>query len=599
MNGNSEAGGRPRRLWLSRTGEDTAEGGDSFDALTDLFLGEVGRHRRETPAGDTPRAADRESRPMLRLAGLGPADEPEPEPAEIANEAVTHEPAPRREPLVECLVVGNLPVLASAWASQYVREVARASGCPVAFLRAQAGFVTLELVGADDAGEGATAAPVKDLDAALQRAAQATHRWVVRVDPADETAAAARASMRLVTLITGPDDAARLNAYGTLKELASRLPAEHGPMVRVAVMSTSPQQAEAAGRSVVDTVRQHLGRDVQHAVCSSKIAASRPARLLFNGKLDCPVAAILERMEESSGGTSGGSRAETTRVEPPAVTPMTEIVREPAAPVVVDEPVVVVPVIEDVVEVEPVVTAHETNTDGPEARPTGSETIAKAATHVERKPIEPRREDVAVVAESIIASTVSAGEMQHGRVETVVRSGLIDRIAPRSTEASPAILAAASQVSSARHEPVAGRIDDVALWSAGTASSDDAPRLTSLVAGLSESAVRCPYAEGVEVAVDAAGRVHLLVRSGGAADDDRALAALMVAGAWLDAHAALLRAVDGRVAGSRGGSRVMHLFTSAPKSSRRLLETEVRVHVLVDASAPGAGRSDWRAVELN
>jgi hypothetical protein len=145
---------------------------------------------------------------------------------------------------------------------------------------------------------------------------------------------------------------------------------------------------------------------------------------------------------------------------------------------------------------------------------------------------------------------------------------------------------------------VADRVDDVATWSAGaTAAGDGSPRLTSLVDGLVESTVRCPYAEGVDVAVDAAGRVHLLVRSGGAADDDRALAALMVAGAWLDAHAPMLRAVDARVAAARGGSRVMHLFTSTPKSSRRLLETDVRVHVL--ARVEVAGRVGWCCVDLN
>ena len=57
-------------------------------------------------------------------------------------------PPPSRNPVLECLVLGNLPVLASAWAGQYVREIAAAAGKPVAYLRVQAEFV----VDANDLG---------------------------------------------------------------------------------------------------------------------------------------------------------------------------------------------------------------------------------------------------------------------------------------------------------------------------------------------------------------------------------------------------------------------------------------------------------------
>ena len=113
-----DAGGRARRLWLARAGDAAADGGDNFDALTDLFLGEVGRHRRDTTSQEPERSTESESRPRLRLAGGGPGAKPH---------TVTPPAQTKRETLVECLVVGNLPVLASAWASQYVREVARAS----------------------------------------------------------------------------------------------------------------------------------------------------------------------------------------------------------------------------------------------------------------------------------------------------------------------------------------------------------------------------------------------------------------------------------------------------------------------------------------
>lgn len=604
---NGGAGSGRTRLWLSRADEGAVESGDNFDALTDLFLGEVGRRRRDDRENSPPAAASPESRPMLRLAGLGPTDEAEPEPVEDAEPAKPAEPQPRREPLVECLVVGNLPVLASAWASQYVREVARASDCPVAFVRAQAGFVTLELVGETQAAEPSNVITVADLDAALHLAAQTTHRWVVRVDPADEIAAAGRGSMRLVTLITGPDDAARLGAYGTLKELSSRLPADaSGPMVRVAVMSTSPEQADAAGRKVVETVRQHLGRDVQHAVCSARIAASRPARLLFNGKLDCPVSAVLERLEIAvQGGPAVGGAGAATAAPVPAALDRAEPIAEPAVeaaavqspvtsrasaapmtpPVAPAVSVPITPVAEpeiEELEAEEPVAVPAAAAPTPTSSPTRvSPMMPWSEVQVEAKPIEPVRAEP-LTAEALIASTVDADAASPGRVETVVRSGLIDRVA-----AVPP-----------RRDTVSGQVDDVALWSAGAGPADGgSPRLTTLVAGLTASAVQCPYAEQVDVALDCAGRVHLLVRSADEGDEDKSLAALMVASAWLDAHAAMLRSVDARVASARGGTRVLHLFTATPKRSRRLLETDVRVHVLAQVDV--GGRTGWCCVDLN
>ena len=72
------------------------------------------------------------------------------------------------------------------------------------------------------------------------------------------------------------------------------------------------------------------------------------------------------------------------------------------------------------------------------------------------------------------------------------------------------------------------------------------------------------------------------------------LAALMVASSWTAAHAALLAP---RVAQELAAHPTLHLFTDRPKRSRRLLETELRVHVLAEVTV--GGQAVWYTTELN
>lgn len=522
-----------RRLWLTGGSDD---GGESFDALTDLFLGEVARPRRERE--EAAPAAVMEPRPVLRLV----ADAAE---GEAGNRGRAS--APLQPPFVECLVVGNLPVLASAWASQYVREVARAAERPVAFVRVQAGYITVELVG-EGAAEQPSGPAAGDLDSALRQAGMITNRWVVRVDTADEADVAGREGVRLVTLLTGTDEAARVNAYGTLKMLGESLGDESGAMVRVAVMSAPEEQAEAAGRTIVETVRKHLNREVQHAACSSKIKSSRPARLVFNGRLDGPASLVMSKIADVAGATGvpplGGTAAPKGVVATGAeVEPVVEVaVEEPSAP--------------------PTPVHAPTPMLEPEAR-----------AEAEIAEVEPA---VAVVEEDAVEIPAAAAIDVGAEVEPVMAAEVVVSAAPAET---------------------VRRVDDVALWSAAGAEpksrmAADPGDLARFVAGAERVSVSCPYAEQVQVAVDGEGRLHLLARSGGPEDDERALAGLMVASAWAEAHAGLLGAALPRMR-TGAGPAVMHVFTGTPKRSRRLLETNLRVHVL------GAAGGEWFSAELN
>lgn len=100
-------------------------------------------------------------------------------------------------------------------------------------------------------------------------------------------------------------------------------------------------------------------------------------------------------------------------------------------------------------------------------------------------------------------------------------------------------------------------------------------RLADHVPGLTPTSIRCPYAPGVEFAIDADGRWHLLAW---ASPHERVQ--LRAASAWLHDHAALL--ADVVPAATDALSPVVHLFTRHAPSAHHLRRTGWHVHLLVE-----------------
>lgn len=409
-------------------------------------------------------------------------------------------------------------MLASAWASQYIREIAEAGGKPVVAVRMQAGFVTVDLIGPTPSGsQGLDVRSESDLEAALRAAAAMSDRWVLRVDPSDEAALATRKLVRLVTLLTGADEASRVSAYGSLKQLAEKLPAApdsgdsgNGPVIRVAVMSAAGDEASAAAARIVETARQKLGRGIQHAVCSARIKATNPPTMLYNGRTDLAAAALLELLERTIGFDAvGGGVWESKN------TPVDGVVEPP-----IDRPTT---------EVSPVI-------------------------------------------DTVTADLESADE-------------------PTSAGASPQPAAAVA----ATAQPV----DDIRLWadpatgSAASASASDPGPLAAHVHSLRAVGLVCPYASEVQFAIGVDGTLHILGHARG--DDEGTPARLMAASAWAEAHKGLIDAALGLR--TTDLKPKLHLFTERPVSVRRLLDTDVRVHVLAPVTVDG--KVGWYCAELN
>lgn len=105
----------------------------------------------------------------------------------------------------------------------------------------------------------------------------------------------------------------------------------------------------------------------------------------------------------------------------------------------------------------------------------------------------------------------------------------------------------------------------------------DVDSLAGMIQGLEPLGFRCPYAPNVELAVGAAGVLHLVspLHEGGAGP-------LLTAAAWAQSHAPLLEAArPASLNMTHPDGPVLHVITSDAKSARPMLDTGVRVHLML------------------
>lgn len=147
--------------------------------------------------------------------------------------------------------------------------------------------------------------------------------------------------------------------------------------------------------------------------------------------------------------------------------------------------------------------------------------------------------------------------------------------APPAEPADPAPAQPPSVVTAARPAEPRLRPAEVA--------STDRPTLTRFVTGLTATPISLPDAEGVEIALDADGRAHLLCEAG-----PGAVERLLCARAWTTRHAGVL-SLALRGAGRAGHDPTeparMHLLCRDPAAWGALRHTEVRVRATIGDSS--------------
>jgi len=136
----------------------------------------------------------------------------------------------------------------------------------------------------------------------------------------------------------------------------------------------------------------------------------------------------------------------------------------------------------------------------------------------------------------------------------------------------------------------------------------DDDRLSRHLPGITPVLATCPYAEGVELAIDPAGALHLMAsvktREGGSLSD--AISRLIAASGWALDHASLLNELIrlGRglstpavLPAADGPATRLHLFTDDPRPARRLLDSGVQFHLL--SSVRVGHETIWLCSDLN
>lgn len=253
------------------------------DALAELFLGDgplAPARATETPAGRAAEAVTRSSHPDNAAPNSNTASDP------------THETrsASLPEPRVEALILGHLPVLASAWVGQFAKLSVESAGGPVALLRVRAGSTSVDLF--DAAVEMSACASIND---AIRAANTHARRWLIQVDETDEPTLASLPSIGSLTLLCGSDDAAVVACYRTLKSLGSREETSE-KSVRLAIMGAAGDKAKAAADKLAAASRTFLGREVELVAGATKVSAWN-ARTLFRGMVPASLDSLVPLLE--------------------------------------------------------------------------------------------------------------------------------------------------------------------------------------------------------------------------------------------------------------------------------------------------------------
>jgi hypothetical protein len=227
------------------------------------------------------------------------------------------------------VLVGNLPVMAGLWTTQFADEVARAHG-PTALVRFEREDVTLELLRADGRqvpppGAGAVAGW-------LPRAAAGLRRWVACV-PAEAPPVDAVIGAERVVLLMGADEAAVTGSYLRLKQLSDECTNRGHPLskVGVAIAGASPEQADQAYARLGDAVRSFLGIETDLAARLPRIERVESSARATYPASECPGAA--EFLQSLRRAREAAARRFDDTAEAPAPIPIDASVHaKPAVP---------------------------------------------------------------------------------------------------------------------------------------------------------------------------------------------------------------------------------------------------------------------------
>ncbi len=192
------------------------------------------------------------------------------------------------------LIVGHLPVLASAWIAQHARDLADELHGPVAVVARAAGRVTIDLHGQNDRLQ-----PTNNLDDAINQAMNAGVRaWLIRADAVTELSLAESTRLTSLSILTGHDEAALVAAYRALKGLTgidNTIDFDDTLRIHVAVMGATDAQGRPAAEKLRRAAESFLQTGLASVSITDKIGTGSAARL-YDGDSDLSIEQLLDRL---------------------------------------------------------------------------------------------------------------------------------------------------------------------------------------------------------------------------------------------------------------------------------------------------------------
>jgi hypothetical protein len=183
--------------------------------------------------------------------------------------------------------------MASAWATQHARAVAKELKGPVAVVRLTDEAVVVEVVG--EASPELARPAGGTLPDAIATLAASVVRWMVRVPETMEPEVSAAAGLDRVTLLTGADEAAVVGLYRAIKGLheCRAFGADSSRQLGVSVMGAAAEKSQGAIERVRKAARAFLSVDLATVSVVSKIGPGS-IRTAYRGSANMDATALVE-----------------------------------------------------------------------------------------------------------------------------------------------------------------------------------------------------------------------------------------------------------------------------------------------------------------
>lgn len=505
---------------------------------------------------DAPPATFDDSHPVLRLTEEDADEQPparfDSDPTDTAATSTqppqkANEPAPRA--VLEAVLMGNLPGMSGPWLTQYAQLLAQTEG-PVILLHVHEEGIDLELVEPRPEAQPTPLQPsttvrippmrgdrtgLVGLIDALVRSDQSPARTIlVRFDAASDAQTLSRLSaMDDWTLLCGSDDASIAAASRQLRTAVHNDPRLADRNVGVMVMGSDDDAAQSAARRIAE----NLEHDLVHRVeLIGHLRRMQPVQVRDLGSFPDTVAlwpklvSFFDTLEVPEPIAPPIAPAATTPKAPPAAT------TRPTPP-----------------------SAARSAASRPDPAPQFRQTSPAAAT--------PRPTTAALNNPPTAASTrpnvpPTAAETTKAPAQTTSTPRPTATRAPARPVATPTRPTPTPRVLTPQPE-----LDLVALLAQGPAALTDPVTLDA----------RIPQHSDTQLAVDAAGTVHLLKKGSGVVSDD--LVQLIDAGQWVAEHLELL-ALTQRDRDFVDTPPMLHLLTDQAAQIAGQRHRPVRLHLL-------------------